>query len=104
MPARKLRLVLDKVRGKKVDDALNVLKFIPKAAAVPITLVIKSAAANAAFNHKMDKDSLVISKAFVDPGPTFKRFHPRAMGRMAMIRKRMCHVTVVVSDNKEKGR
>jgi large subunit ribosomal protein L22 len=101
MPARKVRLVADQIRRKPVEEALNIIRFIPKAASLPMTQLIKSAAANAVFNHKMDKNLLVIAEAFVDGGPAFKRFMPRAMGRAAMIRKRMCHITIVV---KEKGK
>jgi large subunit ribosomal protein L22 len=98
MPARKIRLVMDQIRGKRVDEALQILQFVPKAAALPLAELIKSAAANASFNHKMNKDDLVVAEAFADSGPTLKRFQPRAMGRSAMIRKRMSHVTIVVAD------
>ncbi|WP_418791423.1 50S ribosomal protein L22 [Phosphitispora sp. TUW77] len=98
---RKVRLVVDLIRGKKVDEALAILKFTPRRAATAVEKVVKSAAANAEHNLDMDKTALIISEAFVDQGPTLKRFKPRAMGRADLIRRRTSHITVVVREKKE---
>ena len=95
---RKVRLVMDMVRGKPVEDALNTLGLVRKSASPILVKVIKSALANAENNHDMDTDGLVIKEAYVDEGPTLKRFMPRAMGRATMIRKRTSHITVVLSE------
>ncbi len=95
---RKVRLVMDMVRGKLVEDALNTLGLVNKSASPILVKVIKSALANAENNHDMDTDGLVIKEAYVDEGPTLKRFMPRAMGRATMIRKRTSHITVVLSE------
>lgn len=101
MSPRKVRQVADLIRGKKVDEALAILKFTPKASTEPLTKVVKSAAANAEHNYDMDTDALYISRIYVDQGPTLKRFKPRAMGRADLIRKRTSHITVVLSEKKE---
>ena len=95
---RKLRLVMDMVRGKQVEDALKTLTLVRKGASPVLAKVIKSALANAENNHGMNTDGLFIKEAFVDEGPTLKRFMPRAMGRATMIRKRTSHITVVLSE------
>jgi large subunit ribosomal protein L22 len=95
---RKVRLVMDMVRGKPVEEALRTLSLVRKAASPIIAKVIRSALANAENNHGMDTEGLVIKKACVDEGPTMKRFIPRAMGRATMIRKRTSHITVVLSE------
>lgn len=95
---RKVRLVMDMVRGKPVDEALQTLGLVRKAASPIIAKVIRSAVANAENNHDMNTDGLIITRAFVDEGPTLKRFMPRAMGRATMIRKRTSHITVVLSE------
>ena len=95
---RKVRLVMDMVRGKPVDEALRTLGLVRKAASPVIAKVIKSAVANAENNHEMNTEGLVVTRAFVDEGPTLKRFMPRAMGRATMIRKRTSHITVVLSE------
>ena len=95
---RKVRLVMDMVRGKPVEEALQTLGLVRKAAAPVIAKVIKSAVANAENNHEMNTDDLFITRAFVDEGPTLRRFMPRAMGRATMIRKRTSHITVVLSE------
>ena len=94
--ATKSRRVVDLVRGMDVEDALTTLKFAPQAASEPIAKVIASAAANAQHNKQLDPSRLYISQAYVDEGPTLKRFRPRAQGRAYRIRKRTSHVTVVV--------
>lgn len=91
---RKARLVVDLVRGRHVQDALDALKFTNKKAAPVLAKMIKSAMASAADAAVVDVDRLVISEAFVDEGPTMKRFLPRAQGRATPIRKRTSHITV----------
>ncbi|NLW25460.1 MAG: 50S ribosomal protein L22 [Clostridia bacterium] len=98
---RKARQVIDLIRGKDVKDAFAILKFTPNKGADLIAKVLKSAVSNAEHNYEMDVDSLYVSKAYVDQGPTLKRFKPRAYGRADMIRKRTSHITVVVSEKKE---
>src|SRR5512138_76576 len=98
MAPRKVRLVVDMVRGKKVSDALAVLGLVNKSAAEVVAKTIRSAAANAESNKGLVTGDLVVKSAFVDEGPTMKRFMPRAMGRATPIRKRTSHVTVVLSE------
>jgi len=97
---RKVRLVLDMVRGKSVEEALNILKFTPNQAAGAVAKVVKSAAANATHNHQLDAEKLYIKSCFADEGVVMKRFMPRAKGNAAQILKRTSHITVVVSDEK----
>ena len=94
----KARRVVDLIRGLPASDAQALLRFAPQAASEPIGKVLDSAIANAANNYAADTRSLVVSEAFVDEGPTFKRFQPRAQGRAYRIRKRTSHITVIVSD------
>ncbi|MCP3742250.1 50S ribosomal protein L22 [Rossellomorea sp. BNER] len=98
---RKVRLVVDLIRGKQVGEAVAILKHTPKAASPVIEKVLKSAVANAEHNYDMDVNNLVITEAYVNEGPTLKRFRPRAMGRASQILKRTSHITVVVSEKKE---
>jgi large subunit ribosomal protein L22 len=98
---RKVRLVVDLIRGKQVGEAVAILNLTPKAASPIVEKVLKSALANAEHNYEMDVNSLVISQAFVDEGPTLKRFRPRAMGRASQINKRTSHITIVLSEKKE---
>ena len=98
---RKLRYVADAIRAKKVDDAVDLLTFTTKKAALIIRKAVQSAAANATENHKMNEDDLVVEKIFINEGPILKRFRPRARGRATKIRKRTSHLTVIVSDGKE---
>ncbi|MEG6523417.1 50S ribosomal protein L22 [Desulfotomaculum sp. 1211_IL3151] len=98
---RKARMVVDLIRGKKVEEALAILRYTPNKAAAAVSKVVKSAAANAEHNNDMDKDELVVSQIFVDQGPSLKRMMPRAMGRADIIKRRTSHITVVVSDKKE---
>ena len=95
---RKAQLVVDLVRGKKVDEALSILKFTPKAAAQVIYKLIHSAVANAENNHELDRDKLFVAKIYANQGPTMKRFRPRAMGRATTIRKRTSHIGVVLRE------
>ncbi len=92
----KARRMIDLVRGLPAKEALTVLQFAPHAASEPVYKVLASAIANAENNERLDPDSLLVSEAFVDEGPTLKRFRPRAQGRAYRIRKRTCHITVVV--------
>ncbi len=96
MTPMKCRRVIDLVRGMPVDQALDVLKFDVHAASDPIYKVLHSAAANAENNKNLDRSRLFVSQAYVDEGPTLKRFRPRAQGRAYRIRKRTSHITIVV--------
>lgn len=98
---RKVRLVVDLIRGKQVGEAVAILNLTPKSASPVVEKVLKSAIANAEHNYEMDINSLVITQAFVDEGPTLKRFRPRAMGRASAINKRTSHITIVLSEKKE---
>ena len=104
---QKARRVVDLIRGKGATDAITTLTFAPQSASDPVKKVLESAIANARF--KADKESvafdernLVITAAFVDEGPTMKRFRPRAQGRAGRINKRTSHITVVVSQTEKK--
>ena len=92
----KARRVLALVRGKNVDEALDILRFAPQSASEPVYKVLASAVANAENNLGLDRRTLVVAEAFADEGPTLKRFQPRAQGRAFRIRKRTSHITVIV--------
>jgi len=92
MAASKVRLVVDLVRGKPVEEALNILNFTPKYSARPLAKLLRSAVANAETKGGYDVDTLIVKTAMVDEGPQMKRFRPRAMGRSNRILKRTCHV------------
>jgi large subunit ribosomal protein L22 len=92
----KARRVVDLVRGLPAKEALTVLKFAPQAASDTVYKVLASAVANAENNERLDPDSLLVRAAYVDEGPTLKRFRPRAQGRAYRIRKRTCHITIEV--------
>ena len=94
--ATKARRVIDLVRGKSVEDALNILRWAPQAASEPVAKVIASAAANAQNNEGLDPSTLVVATVYADEGPTAKRIRPRAQGRAFRIRKRTSHITVIV--------
>ncbi len=101
MSPRKVRLVVDQIRGCSVNDAYAVLQFSPKAAAEPVGKTLRSAVANAQYKAEdqgevVDMDDLVVRDVFVDGGPTLRRFRAAAMGRAAPRRRRMSHITVVV--------
>lgn len=95
---RKVQLVTDLVRGKKVDEALAILKFTPKGAAPVVEKVVKSALANAENNLNMDRENLYVAEIYANQGPTMKRFRPRAQGRATTIRKRTSHIGVVLKE------
>jgi large subunit ribosomal protein L22 len=91
---RKARLVVEHIRGRTVPEARTVLAFTPRAAARGIEKVLASAVANAEANHGLDGDDLVVAAAYVDEGPTIKRWRARARGRVSRIKKHTCHVTI----------
>ncbi len=101
MSPRKVRLVIDAVRGKPVDEALATLKFLPNAAARAVAKVVESAVANAENNYQLAPDELYIERIYADEGPTLKRFRPRSRGRVSPILKRSSHITVVVGEKEE---
>jgi large subunit ribosomal protein L22 len=92
----KARRVINLVRGLPAKEALTVLQFAPQSASEQVYKVLASAIANAENNERLDPDALMISEAFVDEGPTLKRFRPRAQGRAYRIRKRTSHITIAV--------
>jgi large subunit ribosomal protein L22 len=100
---QKARLVVDLIRGKRVDEARTILKLNNKAASRTISNVLESAVANADNTKKLEVDKLFIKRAFVDQGPTLKRMRARAMGRANVIRKRTSHITIVVEWKKSRG-
>jgi large subunit ribosomal protein L22 len=105
MAPRKARRVLELVKGKGVEEALNILHFCPKRAFLSIEKTIRSAIANVIHgegSNKVDVEKFFIKRAVVNEGPVLKRFMPRAMGRATKIRKKMCHIKIVVSE-KEKS-
>jgi large subunit ribosomal protein L22 len=104
MSARKARIVLDHLRGRTVPEARTILAFTPRAAAREIDRVLASAVANAESAHGLDGDELVVLEAFADEGPTLKRWRARARGRVNRIRKRTCHITIVVAESPRSGR
>ncbi len=98
LSAQKARLVADQIRGKNVEDALDILAFSQKKGAAIVKKVLESAIANAEHNEGADVDELKVSTVFVDEGLTMKRIKPRAKGRADRIFKRSCHITVKVAD------
>ena len=103
LSAQKARLVADQVRGKPVEEALDILAFSAKKGAAIIKKVLESAIANAEHNEGADVDELRVSTIFVDEGTTMKRIKPRAKGRADRIFKRSCHITVKVADEETVG-
>jgi large subunit ribosomal protein L22 len=103
MTPMKTRRVVDLIRGMRADEALAILKFAPQAASEPVGKVLASAVANAENNKQLDPATLWVSQAYVDEGPTLKRFRPRAQGRAYRIRKRTSHITVVVESRATAG-
>jgi len=95
---RKIRLLMDEIRGKNVEEVLNLLTFAPQKGAPILRKVVNSALANAGQYPDIDVDSLFIRRVFANEGPTLKRFRPRAMGRATRIRKRSCHLTVILDE------
>jgi len=101
---RKARLVAEHIRGRTVPEARTVLAFTQRAAARELEKVLKSAVSNAEANHGLIGDELLVSAAYVDEGPTIKRWRARARGRVARIRKRTCHITVRLAPVEQSGR
>ena len=95
---RKVRLVVDLIRGKSVGEAIAILRHTPKAASPVVEKLLNSAIANAEHNYQMNVERLYISQAYVNEGPTLKRYRPRAQGRAFPIKKRTSHITLVVSE------
>lgn len=98
---RKMRLVADLIRGKSAQEAWNILEFTPKRATGPMKKVLESAIANAQNNNDLSPEALKVWRVMVDEGPTLKRFRPRARGRASSIKKRTCHITMIVSPEGE---
>jgi len=98
MSPQKVRLVVDLVRGKKVEEAKNILLYVRKYAADPVSKVLMSALANAKQNPNIDENILYVKEIFVDQGPSLKRWRARAQGRAASIKKRMSHITVILDE------
>lgn len=100
--ARKARLVVDAVRGKKVTEAMAILKFMPQKTAGDLESLMKSVAANAENNFDLDPEDLWIKAIYADEGPTYKRFRAKARGRVGRIQKRTTHLTVIAEDREER--
>ena len=96
--SRKVKLVIDLVRGKNVGEAIAILRLTPKAASPVVEKLIRSAAANAEHNYNMDTEALYVKEIYVGEGPTLKRFRPRAQGRASAIMKRTSHITAIVAE------
>ena len=101
MAPRKVRMVVDQIRNKSVEQALEALQFSTRAAAEPVAKVVRSAVANAENNNNLRAENLGIAAAYVDEGPTLKRIRPRAKGSASRINKRTSHITVIVAPRKE---
>ncbi|WP_414049068.1 50S ribosomal protein L22 [Macrococcus animalis] len=99
---RKVRLVLDLIRGKEVAEAIAILKLTNKATSPVVEKLLMSALANAEHNYDMNVDTLIVKEAYANEGPTLKRFRPRAQGRASAINKRTSHITIVVGDKEAK--
>ncbi|NQU13689.1 MAG: 50S ribosomal protein L22 [Desulfobacteraceae bacterium] len=95
---RKIRLVMDRIRGKKVEEALNILSFAPQKGARILKKLLDSAVANASENSGLDVDTLYVIRIYADEGPTLKRWRPRAQGRATRIRKRTSHLTIALDE------
>ncbi|HLR59576.1 MAG TPA: 50S ribosomal protein L22 [Pseudogracilibacillus sp.] len=98
---RKVRLVVDLIRGKDVGQAIAILRHTQRGASSVVEKVLNSAIANAEHNYELDPENLIVSEVYVGEGATLKRFRPRAQGRASSINKRTSHVTVVVTEKKE---
>jgi large subunit ribosomal protein L22 len=96
--SRKVKLVIDLVRGKSLGEALSILRLTPRAASPVVEKLIRSAAANAEHNYNMDLEKLYVKEIYVGEGPTLKRIRPRAQGRATQILKRTSHITTVVAE------
>jgi len=97
----KVRRVLDQIRGRSYRDALIILEFMPYKACEPVLKVLRSAVANAEHNEGYEPASLIVSEAYADQGPVYKRYRPRAQGRAYQIRRPTCHITIAVAPDSE---
>lgn len=100
---QKVRLVVDQIRGKGVEEALNLLKFVPKRSAGIVAKTLRAAVANAENTQSVDVDRLYVKRAMVDEGGMWKRFIPRAQGRATRVRKRLSHITIVLDEGSERS-
>ena len=98
---RKARIVIDQIRGKSVEQAREILRFTNRVIAETVEKTLNSAVANAEYQHHVRPETLVVKTAFVDEGPTLKRIRPRAKGSASRIRKRTCHITIIVAPREE---
>ena len=98
--SRKVKIVLDLIKDKAIDEAYAIVRYTPKAASEVLYKLMKSAEANAANNNNLNRDSLYVAEAFATQGPTLKRIMPRAQGRAARIHKRTSHITLVLKEKK----
>jgi large subunit ribosomal protein L22 len=96
----KVKIVLDLIRGKKLDEAISILRYMPQKAARLVEKLVLSAAANAENNHEMIRDNLYVAEVYAGQGPTLKRYKARAQGRANLIRKRTSHISVVLKEKK----
>ena len=99
---RKARLVVDLVRGKKVNEAIAIMKFLPNKAAVDVERLLKSVAANAENNYDLDPDDLWVKAIYADDAPQMRRFKPKARGRVGRIIRRSCHITVIAEERERR--
>ena len=99
--SRKVKIVADLIRGKKVDEALAIVKFTPKASSEILEKLLKSAIANAENNHGMNRGNLIVSEIYANQGPTLKRIRPAAKGSAVRIRKRTSHITIVLREKED---
>ena len=98
--SRKVKIVADLIRGKKVEEAQKIVKFAPKASSAIIEKLLKSAIANAENNHGMKHENLYVAEIYANQGPTLKRIRPAAKGSAVRIRKRTSHITIVLRESK----
>ena len=101
MSPYKVRRVLDQIRGRSYREALIILEFMPYKACEPILKVLRSAVANAEHNDGLERETLIVSQAYADGGPSLRRYRPRAQGRAYQIRKPTCHITIIVAPTVE---
>lgn len=99
---RKARLVVDMVRGKKVNDAIDMMRFVPNRAAEDVERLLKSVRANAENNYDLDPENLWIKAIYADDAPQLRRFKPKARGRVGKILRRSCHITVIAEDRERR--
>lgn len=100
LSSRKVKVVVDLIRGKSVNEAAAILEFTPKAASEPVLKLLNSAIANAENNMDLSRDTLYVAEVYANQGPTMKRYRPRAHGRASRIRKRSSHITIILDQVK----